>query len=111
VPLDEGEHQIGTCGGGGHQSAAQGGPEHRLEGVRIVLDARDDLAAVDTRGTLADVGRFQHHHVPAGLGKMQGGGQPGIAGADDRGLRALRARQRAAHGAGRCGNGPQRLQR
>ena len=65
--------------------------EHRLERVRIELDARDHLAAVEARSAFADVGRLEHQHLAPGFRQVQRRRESGVAGADDCRLRALRA--------------------
>ena len=108
---DEFEHQVRPGRDGRHRARSRVGSEHLLEGIRIVLDPGDDLAAVAAGGARANVGGFQHHHLPAGLRQVQGGRQAGVAGADDGGLGAPRAGERLTGGAGRRRHGPQRLQR
>jgi hypothetical protein len=52
--------------------------------AEAVLEGAPDEAGVAGRGAGADLGRVEDGHVPAGLGEVQGGDQPGDAGADDR---------------------------
>jgi len=105
------EHQVRPCRDGRHRARPGVGSEQLLEGIRIVLDPGDDLAAVAAGGTRADVGGLQHHHLPAGLRQVQRGRQAGVAGADDGGLGAPGAGEYFAGRAGRRRHGPQRLQR
>ena len=50
-----------------------------------LLEIRHHLAKGAPRCAPADVLGFQHRHVDAGFGEVQGGGQPGEAGPDHRG--------------------------
>jgi hypothetical protein len=96
--FDEFKEHRRCCGDGIDEPRADYGAEHGLEGVRVVLDARDDLAAIHPGRARADLRAFKDHHVATGLRQMQGGTQPRIARADDHRLGAARGAKRAAVG-------------
>jgi hypothetical protein len=88
---DQLEDDIGSRRSGGNQPPAGVGTQHGFHGVRIVLDTRDHLTAVDTGSTFADVGGLQHHDILAAFGQMQCCRQSGVTCADHCDLGALRA--------------------
>ena len=83
MPRDEVEDDIGRRAGEAPQPLAALGAELRLDLVRIVLQARNDLAAVAARRAPAGRMRVEHDDVRARLGEVQRRRQPEIARADD----------------------------
>ena len=68
--------------------------ECALEPQHVAPLAGMDLAAVAARGAARQPVGFEQHHVGAGLGEMDGGGEPGIAAADDADIGPARAVER-----------------
>ena len=111
VAADKLKHQVRCRGDGCHQARAQVRSKHLFERVRIMLDARDHLTAVQTRRTLAHVHGVHYQHLTAGERQVQRRRESRIAGADDDRLRTPRGAECAERGPGGRRRGPQGLQR
>ena len=121
VLVDDGE-QIG-CAVAQQQVEALAGrtvPLHHGGGI-VPGECRDHLAVVAARRTPTGLGRLDDYRADAGLAQMDGGREPGEAGADDddvglpvalerpqrrsRRRRGGPQRRRPGDGRGRCGRG------
>jgi hypothetical protein len=70
---DQLEHQVRSARDGCNQPWAEPGPEHLLQGVRIVLQPWNDLSAVAPGSPIAHLGAFEHHDIVTRLTQMKCG--------------------------------------
>jgi hypothetical protein len=73
VLSDQIEHQVRSAANGLDDFRAQLRSEPCQQLIRIVFDTGDDLAAVEARGTLADIHCLEHDNVAAEFSQVQRG--------------------------------------